>query len=167
MTLQLLHSEFPYIWGNFYFLFYQRILYSQHIPWWVLTWGYRDILYTNILYTLQSLYVTKFIQTFFIHNKIYTGQSLYSNKIYTNINYTVTKFICYKIYTNIICTETKLIHDYHWVFFLLPFSFIHLKSLKIVSTCKWIFTMFTPASVSSTSLRIHIHLYKCTWIPNM
>ncbi len=23
MTLQLLHSEFPYIWGKFYFLFYQ------------------------------------------------------------------------------------------------------------------------------------------------
>jgi hypothetical protein len=23
MTLQLLHSEFPYIWGNFDFLFYQ------------------------------------------------------------------------------------------------------------------------------------------------
>ncbi len=22
MTLQLLHSEFPYIWGKFYFLFY-------------------------------------------------------------------------------------------------------------------------------------------------
>ena len=44
---------------------------------------YRDILYTNILYTLQSLYVTKFIQTLFIRNKIYTGQSLYGNKIYT------------------------------------------------------------------------------------
>jgi len=44
---------------------------------------YRDILYTNILYTLQSLYVRKFIQTLFIRNKIYTGQSLYSNKIYT------------------------------------------------------------------------------------
>jgi hypothetical protein len=25
MTLQLLHSEFPYIWGKFYFLFYQCI----------------------------------------------------------------------------------------------------------------------------------------------
>ncbi len=44
---------------------------------------YRDILYTNILYTWQSLYVTKFIQTLFIRNKIYTGQSLYGNKIYT------------------------------------------------------------------------------------
>jgi hypothetical protein len=29
------------------------------------------------------LYVTKFIQTLFIRNKIYTGQSLYSIKIYT------------------------------------------------------------------------------------
>jgi hypothetical protein len=75
--------------------------------------GYRDILYTNILYTWQSLYVTKFIQTLFIRNKIYTGQSLYgnkiytqqnlySNKIYTNIIYTVTKFIRNKIYKNII-----------------------------------------------------------------
>ncbi len=27
---------------------------------------YRDILYTNIIYTLQSLYITKFIQTLFI-----------------------------------------------------------------------------------------------------
>jgi hypothetical protein len=74
---------------------------------------YRDILYTNILYTLQSLYVTKFIQTLFIRNKIYTGQSLYSNKIYTlqnlyrnkiytNTIYTVTKFICNKIYTFVI-----------------------------------------------------------------
>ncbi len=26
MTLQLLHSEFPYIWGKFYFLFYQCIM---------------------------------------------------------------------------------------------------------------------------------------------
>ncbi len=25
MTLQLLHSEFPYIWGKFYFLFYQCV----------------------------------------------------------------------------------------------------------------------------------------------
>jgi hypothetical protein len=45
--------------------------------------GYRDILYTKIIYTLQSLYVTKFIQTLFIRNKIYTGQSLYGNKIDT------------------------------------------------------------------------------------
>ncbi len=44
---------------------------------------YRDILFTNILYTWQSLYVTKFIQTLLIRNKIYTGQSLYGNKIYT------------------------------------------------------------------------------------
>jgi hypothetical protein len=28
MTLQLLHSEFPYIWGKFYFLFYQ----SRYLP---------------------------------------------------------------------------------------------------------------------------------------
>jgi hypothetical protein len=62
--------------------------------------GYREILYTNIIYTLQSLYVTKFIQTLFIRNKIYT---------------------------NIFCTKTKLIHDYHWGF-LLQCSFIHLKS---------------------------------------
>ncbi len=66
------------------------------------------ICYTNILYTWQSLYVTKFLQTLFIRNKIYTGQSLYGNKIYTqqnlygnkiytNIIYTVTKFICNKI----------------------------------------------------------------------
>ncbi len=26
MTLQLLHSEFPYIWGKFYFIFYQCII---------------------------------------------------------------------------------------------------------------------------------------------
>jgi hypothetical protein len=45
--------------------------------------GYRDILYTKIIYTLQSLYVTKFIQTLFIRKKIYTGQSLYGNKIDT------------------------------------------------------------------------------------
>ncbi len=70
----------------------------------------------------------------------------YRDILYTNIIYTVTKFIRNKIYTNIIYTETKLIHDYHWGFFCLPFSIIHLKSLKIVyvSTCKWIFTMYTP-----------------------
>ncbi len=28
MTLQLLHSEFPYIWGKFYFLFYQCTVHS-------------------------------------------------------------------------------------------------------------------------------------------
>ena len=39
---------------------------------------YRDILYTNIFYTWQSLYVTKFIQ-----DKVYTGQSLYGDKVYT------------------------------------------------------------------------------------
>jgi hypothetical protein len=55
---------------------------------------YRDILFTNTIYTLQSLYVTKFIQTLFICKKLYTGQSLYSNKKFIhNKIYTVTKFI--------------------------------------------------------------------------
>ncbi len=41
MTLQLLHSEFPYIWGKFYFLFYQCILTTLfHGPeLWMLTGG--------------------------------------------------------------------------------------------------------------------------------
>ncbi len=35
MTLQLLHSEFPYIRGNFYFLFYQcASLPWEHAKWW-------------------------------------------------------------------------------------------------------------------------------------
>ncbi len=37
---------------------------------------YRDILYTNILYTWQSLYVTKFIQTLFVQK-----QNCYTNTI--------------------------------------------------------------------------------------
>jgi hypothetical protein len=32
MTLQPLHSEFPYIWGKFDFLFYQCTQRSKHIP---------------------------------------------------------------------------------------------------------------------------------------
>jgi hypothetical protein len=60
------------------------------------------------------------------------GESLYGNKIYTNIIYTVTKFIRNKIYTNIIFTETKLIHDYHWRFF---FVTIFIHSSKIIEDC--------------------------------
>ncbi len=102
--------------------------------------------------------MTFFIQTFFIRDKVYMQQNLYKHHLYvTNFIrdkvYTVTKFIRNKIYTvtkfiqtlfirlqnlyitkfiqNIIYTGTKLRHDYHWGF-LLPFSFIHLKSLKIV-----------------------------------
>ncbi len=36
MTLQLLHSEFPYIWGKFYFLFYQCTLFSDGWQIWLL-----------------------------------------------------------------------------------------------------------------------------------
>jgi len=71
---------------------------------------YRDILYTNILYTWQSLYkhslyVTKFIRTFFIRDSVYTGQSLYGTKfiqgqsLYEDKVYTGTKFIRDKVYT--------------------------------------------------------------------
>ncbi len=53
----------------------------------------------------HSLYVTKFIQTFFIRDKIYTGLSLYGTKFirgqnwYGNKVYTRTKFIQDKVYT--------------------------------------------------------------------
>ncbi len=39
MTLQLLHSEFPYIWGNFDFLFYQCIHASENWPSFLLNLG--------------------------------------------------------------------------------------------------------------------------------
>jgi hypothetical protein len=46
------------------------------------------ILYTNILYTWQSLYELSLYGTEFIRDKVYTGQSLYRDKFYTR-----TKFI--------------------------------------------------------------------------
>ncbi len=71
---------------------------------------YRDILYTNILYTWQSLYELSLYGTEFIRDKVYTGQSLYRTKFirgqslygakvntgqssYSDKVYTRTKFI--------------------------------------------------------------------------
>ncbi len=53
----------------------------------------------------HSLYVTKFIRTFFIRDKVYTGQSLYRTKfiqgqsLYGDKVYTGTKFIRDKVHT--------------------------------------------------------------------
>ncbi len=74
--------------------------------------GYRDILYTNILYTWQSLYELSLYGTEFIRDKVYTWQSLYRDKVYTRTKFIRgqslygTKFIQWqslygdKVYTN-------------------------------------------------------------------
>ncbi len=66
----------------------------------------RDKVYTNFLYTGQSLYGTKFIQdkvyteTKFIRgqslygDKVYTGQSSYSDKVYTGTKFIQTFSYC-------------------------------------------------------------------------
>jgi hypothetical protein len=73
----------------------------------------------------HSLYVTKFIRTFFIQDRFYTGQSLYrtnfirGQNLYEDKVYTGTKFIRDKVYT-----VTK---------------FIRGQSLyKLFSYCTWI-----------------------------
>ncbi len=77
-------------------------------------WGYRDILYTNVLYTWQSLYELSLYRTEFTRDKVYTGQILYGDKIYTR-----TKFIrgqsLYedKVYTNFFHTVLEL-KDIKW-----------------------------------------------------
>jgi hypothetical protein len=59
------------------------------VTFFIQTFFIRDKVYTNFLYTGQSLYGTKFIQ----------GQSLYEDKVYTGTKFirdkvhTVTKFI--------------------------------------------------------------------------
>jgi hypothetical protein len=70
------------------------------VTFFIQTFFIRDKVYTNFLYTGQSLYGTKFIQdkvytgTKFIWgqslygDKVYMGQSLYGDKVYTG-----TKFI--------------------------------------------------------------------------
>ena len=86
------------------------------LSWWrwrlELSWWYRDILYTNILYTWQSLYELSLYGTEFIRDKVYTGQSLYRDKVYTRTKFKRrqslygTKFIQWqilygdKVYTN-------------------------------------------------------------------
>ncbi len=47
----------------------------------------------------HSLYVTKFIWTFFIRDRIYTGQNLYGTKFIQDKVYTGTKFIRDKVHT--------------------------------------------------------------------
>ncbi len=59
MTFQLLHSEFPYIWGKFYFLFYQCILPSNHF----LSLSYSS--HPLILYPLSLLLPTLSLPSFF------------------------------------------------------------------------------------------------------
>ncbi len=71
------------------------------VTFFIQTFFIRDKVYTNFLYTGQSLYGTKFIQdkvytgTKFIRgqslygDKVYTGQSSYSDKVYTTFFYTV------------------------------------------------------------------------------
>jgi hypothetical protein len=48
------------------------------VTFFIQTFFIRDKVYTNFLYTGQSLYGTKFIQ-----DKVYTGQSLYRDKVDT------------------------------------------------------------------------------------
>ncbi len=141
------------------------------------TWRYRDILYTNILYTWQSLYATKFIQTLFIRNKIYTGQSLYSNnictqqnlygnKIYTNIIYTVTKFIRNKIYTNHYLYRNKIDTWLSLGFFVTIFiHFIENHWRLYTSPPANGYSPCIPQIMSPPPLSIYIST--CTWILTM
>ncbi len=63
----------------------------------------------------HSLYVTKFIRTFFIRDNVYTGQSLYRTKfiqgqsLYGDKVYTGTKFIWDKVYMGQSLYRTKFI----------------------------------------------------------
>jgi hypothetical protein len=75
------------------------------VTFFIQTFFIRDKVYTNFLYTGQSLYGTKFIQdkvytgTKFIRgqslygDKVYTGQSSYSDKVYTGTKFIQTFFI--------------------------------------------------------------------------
>jgi hypothetical protein len=72
----------------------------------------------------HSLYVTKFIRTFFIQDRCYTGQSLYrtnfirGQNLYEDKVYTETKFIRDKVYTgqslygDKVYTRTKFIQTF-------------------------------------------------------
>ncbi len=80
---------------------------------------YRDILYTNILYTWQSLYELSLYRTDFIRDKVYTGQSLYGDKIYTRTKFIRgqslygTKFIRWQsLYGDKVYTRTKFIQTF-------------------------------------------------------
>jgi hypothetical protein len=78
--------------------------------------------------------VTFFIQTFFIHNKvytflrdkIYTVQNFYSNKIYTQLNFYGNKIYMEQNLYKILYIVTQLKQDYHCGFFN-TISFIHVK----------------------------------------
>ncbi len=67
----------------------------------------------------HSLYVTKFIRTFFIRDRVYTGQSLYGTKFIQDKVYTRTKFIQWqslyedKVYTNFFHSALEL-RDIKW-----------------------------------------------------
>jgi hypothetical protein len=75
------------------------------VTFFIQTFFIRDKVYTNFLYTGQSLYGTKFIRdkvytgTKFIRgqslyeDKVYTGQSLYGDKVYTGTKFIQTYFI--------------------------------------------------------------------------
>jgi hypothetical protein len=75
------------------------------VTFFIQTFFIRDKVYTNFLYTGQSLYGTKFIQdkvytgTKFLRgqslygDKVYTGQSSYSDKVYTGTKFIQTFFI--------------------------------------------------------------------------
>jgi hypothetical protein len=77
------------------------------VTFFIQTFFIRDNVYTNFLYTGQSLYGTKFIQdkfytgTKFIRgqslyeDKVYTGQSSYSDKVYMGTKFIQTFFILY------------------------------------------------------------------------
>ena len=82
------------------------------VTFFIQTFFIRDKVYTNFLYTGQSLYGTKFIQdkvytgTKFIRgqslygDKVYTGQSSYSDKVYTGTKFIQTFFTLYSEYLN-------------------------------------------------------------------
>ena len=77
------------------------------VTFFIQTFFIRDKVYTNFLYTGQSLYGTKFIRdkvymgSKFIRgqslygDKVYTGQSLYGDQVYTRTKFIQTFFILY------------------------------------------------------------------------
>ena len=88
-------------------LFFNFFITRGTVTFFIQTFFIRDKVYTNFLYTGQSLYRTKFIQdkfytgTKFIRgqslygDKVYTGQSLYDDKVYTRTMFIQTFFILY------------------------------------------------------------------------
>ncbi len=80
--------------------FFTVVFFSATVTFFIQTFFIRYKVYTNFLYTGQSLYGTKFIgDKVYTGTKFIRGQSLYGDKVYTGQSsyrdkvYTGTKFI--------------------------------------------------------------------------